>query len=116
MKRRYIASIGLTTATVIAAVSMATATYSHGLTANTTPHAVRACSLLTSGHPESRPFPTKQTQTKISSPDVRLTAQVQFSYVCQTYAGPVCGMSVAIPVGAACWCPSYYGPLAGYAR
>ena len=116
MKRPYIASIGLTATMLLAVGSVATATYRRGPSADPTAHSASVCDTNHTGHSISKPAMNTEAEAKASLPAVRLTAQVQYSFVCQTYAGPVCGMAVAIPVGAACWCPSVYGPLTGYAR
>jgi hypothetical protein len=42
--------------------------------------------------------------------------QVQFALYCYTYAGPVCPMRVAVPVGSPCTCYYPDGALAGIAR
>ena len=41
--------------------------------------------------------------------------QAQFAPApyCYTFAGPVCSMSVALPPGYPCVCPSVWGPLPG---
>src|ERR1022692_2606948 len=115
MKRPYIASIGLTAAMVFAAVSIATANYSHGLKANPTAHPVSLCGLNKPGHSTSKPATAKQTEAKASLPANRLTAQVPIATTCYTFAGPTCPMVIAVPVGSFCTCNYPGGALAGRA-
>ena len=42
-----------------------------------------------------------------------LEAQFVPAPYCYTFAGPVCRMSVALPAGYSCFCPSSAGPLPG---
>lgn len=45
--------------------------------------------------------------------DQFLEAQVYWGHTCYINPAWSCPMTTAGPVGAACWCPSIYGPIAG---
>jgi hypothetical protein len=111
MKRPYIASMVLTAA-LLFATGGALATFRHGRTADPSAHPARVCGLNNSAPSVSQPSARKQAGDKVNG---RLTAQVQVATVCYTYAGPVCPMFVAVPVGAPCVCETVYGPLPGIA-
>jgi hypothetical protein len=110
MKRLYIASIAITAAIVLATVSVATATYSHGPTAVSAALSGGACSLNVTAHPALQPATAQKTDGKAGLPSVRLAAQAQYATTCYTFAGPTCPMTVLVPPGSACTCyyPTYW--------
>jgi hypothetical protein len=116
MKHLHIASVGLAALLVLAAVSVATATYGHAPATDPTAHSVSVCGLNNTEHQKSQPTPSKETAGKASLPTARLTAQVPIATVCQTFAGPICPMYVAVPVGSPCTCYYPNGALAGIAQ
>lgn len=115
MKRLYIASMGLAATVLLAAASIVTATYGHGLTADPTAHPKSVCGLYNPGHQASQPGTPKEAEAKASPSAVRLTAQVPIATVCYTFAGPTCPMFNLVPAGSLCECPSPFGPLEGIA-